>query len=195
MEPIAPLPQPKQIKSPEHMPASHSLQTLQLLPHIHWDSGIRSNWVIGEAGGRKQLNLFRKEIIQDYDDSRNIPSISGTSRMSPYLHFGEISVRRIWSDVQRDIKESDKGTAQNQRVYLRELAWREFAHYTLIASPESANVSWKPEFEKLPTVDDERAFAAWKKGETGFPLVDAGMRELWTTGWMHNRVRMIVGFS
>ena len=193
VEPIAPLPIPKRLKSPEHIPASLSLESLELLPHVHWDSGIRSSWSIGEAGGREQLNLFRREIVQDYDHSRNIPSRPGTSKMSPYLHFGEISVRRVWSDVQHDIKTSDKAAVQNQRVYLRELAWREFAYYTLIASPESAKTSWKPDFEKLPTIEDEDAFAAWKKGETGFPLVDAGMRELWTTGWMHNRVRMIVG--
>lgn len=194
LSPIEPLPQPKRIDWVESMPKSMSVEELKLLPTIHWDTGIRKAWDMGETGGRKQLKQFMADIVHGYDKSRNLPAEPGTSRLSPYLHFGEISVRRAWYELKDQLaQETGSSAAQNIRVYLRELGWREFAYHTLIASPESPDLSWRREFENLPTVDDNVLLKAWQKGLTGYPIVDAGMRELWETGWMHNRVRMIVG--
>jgi deoxyribodipyrimidine photo-lyase len=115
----------------------------------------------------------------DYDASRDTPGTAGTSRLSPHLHFGEIAPGQIW----RAAPASD--------AYLRQIIWREFAHHLLFHFPETTDRPLRAEFAKFPWKPDAEMFGAWTRGETGYPLVDAGMRELWHTGWMHNRVRMV----
>jgi deoxyribodipyrimidine photo-lyase len=160
-------------------PQSLPLSGLALEPAIDWASGLRASWEPGEAGAQKQLELFRKEALQEYSAGRDRPGIVGTSRLSPHLHFGEISPGQIW----RAVSGSD--------AYLRQIGWREFAHHLLFHNPESPGRALRHEFDDFPWRPDPKALKAWQRGRTGYPLVDAGMRELWHTGWMHNRVRMV----
>lgn len=148
------------------------LDELGLLPKLDWARGF--DWQPGEAGARKQLAAFSPK---GYLEKRDLPAIAGTSRLSPHLHFGEISPRQAWEAGNED--------------YRRQLIWREFAHHLLYHFPATPDQPLKPQFEKFPWRKDAKGLRAWQRGETGFPIVDAGIRELWTTGWMHNRVRMV----
>jgi len=149
------------------------LDALELLPRVHWAGGFP--WQPGEAGARRQLRRFRPA---EYRANRDRPAVAGTSRLSPYLHFGEISPRQVWHAV------ADED-------YRWQLFWREFAYHLLYHFPHTAEQPLRPEFEKFPWRQDAAALRAWHQGRTGFPIVDAGLRELWATGWMHNRVRLI----
>jgi deoxyribodipyrimidine photo-lyase len=174
--------------------ASEQLASLGLEPKIDWAGGIRKAWTPGEAGARKELKRFLGEFAADYGTLRNRPDMRGTSRMSPYLHFGEIGPRRIWRET-LDAGPEGQGEKAYRRgawTYLREIAWREFGHNLLYHFPSTPVAPLRQEFTKYPWNDDADALRRWRRGETGYPIVDAGMRELWTTGWMHNRVRMIV---
>jgi deoxyribodipyrimidine photo-lyase len=179
-----------------HILKPHSLKIseLELEPKIHWDKGIKRAWTPGEKGALKRLDEFLDDIVAQYKDSRNIPSIDGVSRMSPYLHFGEISPRTVWAEVKKKLKSmrSEPGK-ESAATYLRELGWREFAHYLLHHFPQTSEHPLYENFASFPYLKDPEGLRAWHKGLTGYPLVDAGMRELWATGWMHNRVRMVVG--
>lgn len=182
--------QPLPLITPDSMPsvkkilASDHLSTLDLLPRIHWDDGLRSHWQVGEAGAHARLQRFIDEAAADYGTERNRPDKSGTSCMGPYLHFGEISPRQIVTALQ-DQQISAEG-------YVRELGWREFSYHLLYHFPHTTNAPLDTRFEKFPWDNNAAALKAWQRGLTGIPLVDAGMRELWHTGWMHNRVRMVV---
>ncbi len=128
-----------------------------------------------------------------YPDDRDRPDREGTSRLSPYLHLGCVSARQAWHAVQsRAGADSAPGTARGAEAFLRQLAWREFAHHLLFHFPATVHASLREEFTAFPWRDDSVALAAWQEGRTGYPLLDAGMRQLWKTGWMHNRVRMVV---
>ncbi len=162
------------------------LDSLDLMPHHPWAKNMMAHWKPGENGAHEALDLFRKASLDSYPKGRDYPADDGSSRLSPHLHFGEISVREAWHVIGRT---QSPGTAG----YLRELAWREFAIHLLFHFPHTANQPLNPLFKKMPWKKNKRAFDAWKKGLTGYPIVDAGMRELWATGFMHNRVRMIVG--
>jgi deoxyribodipyrimidine photo-lyase len=153
--------------------ASSKLDELGLLPKVDWAKDF--DWQPGEAGARKQLKKFEPT---GYAQERDLPAVVGTSRLSPHLHFGEISPRQVWA-------------AATAEPYRRQLIWREFAHHLLYHFPHTPERPLRPEFERFPWSKNRRALEEWKRGRTGFPLVDAGMRELWTTGWMHNRVRMV----
>ncbi|MEZ5391482.1 MAG: FAD-binding domain-containing protein [Bryobacterales bacterium] len=170
------------------------LASLGLEPEVDWAGGMRKAWTPGEAGARAELKRFLNEAAADYSDQRNLPAIRGTSRMSPYLHFGEISPRRIWQETLAagPEGEGEKAFRRGAWSYLREVAWREFAYHLLYHFPSTPLAPLRPEFAKYPWAGDEEALRRWRRGKTGYPIVDAGMRELWTTGWMHNRVRMIV---
>lgn len=151
-----------------------------------WASGFRQAWVPGEAGARQRLETFASSAVATYGGQRDFPAEEGTSRLSPHLRFGEISPRRVWAMLTA----LQGGDASS---FLREVAWREFNHHLLFQAPEMAEQPLRPEFASFPWQEDAEALRRWQKGATGFPIVDAGLRELWVTGWMHNRVRMIVG--
>jgi len=187
------LPQEKPLKAPvqalgkkiESLP----LEELGLLPRIHWDAGIAKAWEPGAPHAKKSFDAFLKENILQYHELRNRPDLPGVSRMSPHLHFGEVSPRMLW----RAILEKYSGEEEGVACYLRELGWREFAYHLVYHFPKTVDRPLREEFAAFPWREDVKRLKAWQKGMTGYPIVDAGMRELWTTGWMHNRVRMIVG--
>ena len=174
---------PPHIPPPAEMPASVDLDELQLLPRIDWAAGFREAWQPGEAGAAAHLKRFLKQALAQYPDGRDHPAAPGTSRLSPHLHFGEISARQIWHAAAR---------RQDAEPFLRQIIWREFAHHLLAAFPHTAEEPLRPEFQRFPWRIDAPHLQAWTRGLTGYPMVDAGMRELWHTGWMHNRVRMVV---
>ena len=191
--PEQPMNAPAHIPSPSRWPASDTLDQWQLEPTIPWTKGIESNWNPGEVGAQKALARFLDEAISEYPEERNRPDHWGTSRLSPYLHFGEISVRSVWQAVHERIAKSSKsGSFRGADVFLSEVGWREFAHHLLFHFPKTTDEPLRAEFSRFPWEKNAKGFKAWTKGETGYPIVDAGMRELWSTGWMHNRVRMIV---
>jgi deoxyribodipyrimidine photo-lyase len=171
-----------------------SLDDLSLLPDRPWGDTMLKSWEVGEAAADARLTEFlEKAGAQDYKDVRDFPATSGTSRLSPHLHFGEISPRQIIYRTLQEIplSELDKGT----ETFLKEVVWREFAYYVLYHFPETQQQAMYPQFNNFPwRTGDEvtEHLAAWQQGRTGYPIIDAGMRELWATGWMHNRVRMIV---
>ncbi len=204
-EPAGPQPAPQAWNSPAHWPAGDELAALQLLPRIDWAAGMRAAWQPGEAGARVRLAQFVERSAEDYAAQRDRPDRAGVSRLSPHLHWGEISPRRVWHAVRAAAAggraapqiaaprpHEPPSAARSVEVFLRELGWREFAHHVLFHFPETTDKPLRAEFESFPWRRSAAALRAWQRGRTGYPLVDAGMRELWTTGWMHNRVRMVV---
>lgn len=172
------------------------LDELGLLPKIPWDAGFSRMWTPGEAGAQARLKRFLKDgAVHGYDDERNLPDRDGTSRLSPYLHFGEIGPRQIAAAVAALGKDSGLDPASNgARVFMSEVGWREFAHHLLYHFEHTPERPLREEFDGFPWAEDADGakLRAWQRGRTGYPIVDAGMRQLWTTGWMHNRVRMVV---
>lgn len=187
--PSPPGPAPQALPSPDSITpeAGAAIQELRLLPRPRWDAGLAANWTPGETSARKQLERFLADALDEYHQTRDTPAQPGTSRLSPHLHFGEISPREVWVRVQ------NAPPSQGMRSFARQLGWREFSRSILRNHPEAPVRPLRPEFEGFPWRTAPEALAAWQQGQTGYPIVDAGMRELWQTGWMHNRVRMIVG--
>lgn len=181
--PESPLPVPRTYHSPRRWPESESLHSLGLLPKIKWYETMGAAWKPGEAGAQKNLRSFLANALNDYGRARNIPALKGTSRLSPHLHFGELSPRQIWHAL---------GARGRNSTFLSEILWREFAYHLLYHFPDTPAKPLHTEFEKFPWRRNAKLLRAWQRGSTGIPLVDAGMRELWATGWMHNRVRMVV---
>jgi deoxyribodipyrimidine photo-lyase len=169
------------------------LEALELLPAIGWDQQFHSHWQPGEAGADRQLQAFLDAAIRDYANDRDRPALSGTSRLSPHLHFGEITAQQVWERTQAwTAGDSAAGTVAAAEAFLRQIAWRDFAHHLLFHFPHSSDAPLDARYQAFPWRGDYAAeLTAWQKGRTGIPIVDAGMRELWATGWMHNRVRMI----
>ena len=163
------------------------IDALGLLPKINWDSGLESHWMVGEKGAHHRLKAFIAEGLPHYEDGRDLPAKPHVSRLSPHLHFGEISPNQIWHAVQSvsDNKYVDK--------FCSEMGWREFSYSLLYYNPDLPRENLQSKFDRFPWAENEEYLNAWQKGQTGVPVVDAGMRELWQTGYMHNRVRMIVG--
>ncbi len=190
-DPSQPQPAPSNLAAPERWPKSLALAELELEPRIKWAEGMRVAWQPGEAGAGKMLKAFLANAFGDYTEKRNRPDLRGTSRLSPHLHFGEISPRQIWHGV-RKYAEQGGVTAWRTSHFLTEVGWREFAHHLLHHFPHTPTEPLREDFKRFPWRKDAAFLKAWQKGQTGYPIVDAGMRELWTTGWMHNRVRMIV---
>ena len=192
--PPAPDAAPKPLITAPAWPASLDLSALKLLPDIHWYGGLEDAWQPGEAGAQRRLALFCETLIDDYHQGRDRPDLDGVSQLSPHLHFGELSPRQVWQAV------TDRyGGAPLERrggeAYLREIGWREFAYHVLYHFPDSSEQPVQEKFRNYPWRDGAEAEAllhAWQRGRTGLPLVDAGMRQLWHSGWMHNRVRMVV---
>lgn len=187
--PPAPLPAPKAIPGPARPPASETLESLALEPAIDWAGGIREAWNFGERAAEEALGRFLEEALGRYGKGRDCPAEMATSRMSPYLHFGEIGPRQIWRAANAAIAAT--GDEANGAKFLSEVGWREFSHHLLYHFPETPATALRAPFRSFPWSDDGAALVRWQRGRTGYPLVDAGMRELWHTGWMHNRVRMI----
>ncbi|WP_109124421.1 deoxyribodipyrimidine photo-lyase [Dyella sp. C11] len=170
-----------------------SIDALELRPSIRWDQGMEEAWTPGEEGAHDMLDLFMDDAIGDYARLRDLPARHGTSRLSPYLHFGEISPRQIHRQMLDRVAATDARRRPDIEPYLRELGWREFAHHLLYHFPRTPTANFNEQFNRFPWArKNGKAIEAWQRGRTGIPLVDAGMRELWHTGWMHNRVRMIV---
>lgn len=184
--PPPPLPAPDTLPGTEKYPDSVSLANLNLLPLVDWASGIREAWQPGEAGAHAQLERFIQDALASYGDNRDFPRMESVSRLSPHLRFGEIGPRQIWNAIY------EAGETINSSAYLRQLVWREFSYHLLYHFPHTSSEPLRPEFSKFPWRKDPDALHAWQEGKTGYPLIDAGMRELWRTGWMHNRIRMAV---
>ncbi len=188
-----PLAEPARLDAPQHWPASDSLDSLALMPTIRWDAGLAAEWQPGTAGATARLEQFLESALADYSTARDQPARAGTSRLSPHLHFGEITPRQIWRAVRAHFEHRSQVKAEwRASKYLTEIGWREFAHHLLYHFPHTPLAPLRAEFATFPWAADCAAFGAWQRGRTGVPLVDAGMRELWTTGYMHNRVRMVV---
>jgi len=175
-------------------PTSEPLDQLQLLPTVDWDREFYRHWEPGEAGALRRLRDFSRNDLQQYATSRDYPGTPATSRLSPHLHFGEVAPCRIVSTARGAVSTDNRtGSIASAENLLRELAWRDFAHHVLYHFPDTTVEPMNPRFAKFPwRKPSPRMWRAWCRGQTGYPIVDAGMRELWATGTMHNRVRMIV---
>lgn len=182
------LPKPAAITAPNGWPQSLTLSDLDLLPKSpDWSGGLRAAWQVGEKAAHEAFERFVDTTIDGYDASRDLPSEIGTSRLSPHLHFGEISPVSIYHRVMER-----QYLSLGAEVFLSEVIWREFSYELLDQYPDMPTAPLRGEFEAFPWRDDYADdLQAWQQGRTGYPLIDAGMRELYETGWMHNRVRMI----
>jgi deoxyribodipyrimidine photo-lyase len=192
-EPATPVAAPKKLVPAPKTAAGLAIEALGLLPSIPWAGTMERTWSPGEAGAHKRLDSFLDRALTGYGTERDRPDHVGTSCLSAHLHFGEISPRRVWHAV-RDAAGGKPAAklAGSPEVYLRELGWREFAGHLLFHFPHTADAPLRADYAKFPWANDPVGLRAWQRGRTGFPIVDAGMRQLWATGWMHNRVRMIV---
>lgn len=191
LRPGKPLPEAR-ARSWLSLPGSLPLDDLELRPHIPWDSGFAETWQPGEAGAQELLEIFADDALDHYTDSRNLPARHGTSRLSPHLHFGEITPRQIHDALLENASRREARNRPDLEPYLRELGWREFAHHLLYHFPGTPEANFNARFDGFRWAEElPAAISLWQQGRTGVPLVDAGMRELWHTGWMHNRVRMI----
>jgi deoxyribodipyrimidine photo-lyase len=179
---------PARLPAPVEWPVSLAISDLGLEPKVDWAGGLRETWRPGESAASTRLRDFLGGALQTYASERDRPDHFGTSRLSPHLHFGEVSARQIWHEV-RHVKRTDQAAAE---TYSRQILWREFSYHLLFHFPQTAQEPLRPEFRFFPWRVDAGGLEAWTQGKTGYPLVDAGMRELWRTGWMHNRVRMVV---
>jgi deoxyribodipyrimidine photo-lyase len=187
--------QPPAAAAPEALPPVAGelerlpVEALALRPKIPWDEGLRARWQPGEAGALQRLRAFVDDDLEGYGTLRDRPAEPGTSRLSPHLHFGEIGPRQVLAAVTGSGRSSEE-----TEPFLRELGWREFSHQLLYHFPHTPLEPLNPRFAEFPwrAQDRDALLARWQQGRTGIPIIDAGMRELWETGWMHNRVRMIV---
>jgi deoxyribodipyrimidine photo-lyase len=184
----------KTIPAPAAWPESAAPARLELLPSIPWDAGFARHWEPGEEGAAKRLRAFARDAVKDYAEARDVPGGDGTSLLSAALHFGEASPRQVWAVVEARARafggSPDSGSAG---VFLKEVGWREFAHHLLFHFPRTPETPLREEFARFPWARDPggKKLRAWQRGLTGYPIVDAGMRQLWRSGWMHNRARMI----
>ena len=186
MPPAASIDRPRDIGAPAHWPRSENLADWDLLPTApDWATGFAAEWAPGEQGARERAADF-VENAADYDRRRNLPSEEGSSRLSPHLHFGEVSAAYVWHQL--------AGAGGSVDVFLSEVGWRDYAQNIILQFPDFGGQSARDAFDRLPWRTGAAArsdMTAWQQGRTGYPIVDAGMRQLWATGWMHNRVRMI----
>lgn len=181
---------PGQLPALPNIEGSLEIDALGLQPGLGWDAGFWDAWTPGEAGAHEALEIFIDGALRDYRQARDRPDQVGTSRLSPHLHFGEIAPWRICAALEA---RRSAGNGAEIDGYVRELGWREFAYHLLHHFPETVSCNLNPRFDAFPWAKpDAECLLAWQRGNTGIPIIDAGMRELWHTGYMHNRVRMIV---
>ena len=190
--PRKPLPVPAKLSVQTPLGDSLAQSDLQLLPTIAWDTAMAARWEISESAAQDRLDEFVMHELEDYREGRNFPAKPNVSRLSAYLHFGQISPNTAWH------RASDASALINNEssvdTFLSELGWREFSHYLLYHFPQLPRDNLQSKFDNFPWASNTDAdLKAWQQGRTGYPLVDAGMRELYSTGYMHNRVRMVVG--
>ncbi len=185
--PRNPLPQPSDLALAAIAQGTTRIDALGLTPRIPWDKSLRPHWTIGTAGAWQRLQSFLDNGLHDYQDGRQFPAQNAISRLSPHLHFGEISPHQVWERVRALPHDG------NVDHFCSELGWREFSYNLLYFNPTLPERNLQSRFDRFPWIDDQAALQGWQQGQTGIPIVDAGMRELWQTGFMHNRVRMIVG--
>jgi deoxyribodipyrimidine photo-lyase len=184
IDPPAPEGAPRTLKAPKNWPVSLPLDALALKPKTRWYARMATTWRPGEEGAITQLKKFVSARLPRYQKDRDLPAVAGTSGLSPHLHFGEIGPRQVWHVLKGD---------RQRAPFLRQLIWREFAYHLLHHFPHTPTEPLREEFAHFPWRRPLQGLASWQRGETGIPMVDAGMRELWATGVMHNRVRMIAG--
>ena len=177
------LPAPARIRSAPGV-GGDAVDSLKLLPQSGWDADFYRHWRPGEADARRRLARFIDTALDGYDTRRDLPAVAGTSGLSPHLRFGEISPAMALAHTRRR-----HGPSVDR--FIAELGWREFAAYTLYHAPRTVDMAMDPRFNDFPWRRDEAGFTRWRQGRTGFPIIDAGMRQLWRCGWMHNRVRML----
>ena len=170
---------------------SESIENLDLIPEIDWYRDFEPEWSPGEEGADQCLEEFLESGLLNYKEGRNFPSKKFVSRLSPHLHFGEISPNEVW--YRAKTKETEEGIEKSLAHFHSELGWREFSSYLLYHFPDLPKVNFQKKFDIFPWRQDETLLKLWQSGNTGYPIVDAGMRELWKTGYMHNRLRMVVG--
>jgi deoxyribodipyrimidine photo-lyase len=184
LDPPRVLPAPAKLRSPKRWPSSVALDALRLLPKIKWYATMEKTWIPGEAGAHARLDRFLGQGLANYSHARERPGERGTSGLSPHLHFGEIGPRQVWHAL---------GAKGRSSTFLQEVIWREFAYHLLYHFPKTTTQPLRPEFKHFPWRRNARFLRAWQSGRTGVPMIDAGMRELWATGVMHNRIRMVAG--
>ena len=192
-DPSAPAGKPKRTSAagPPTAPKPVALDSLGLLPtKPDWSGGLRATWTPGEAGARKQLSQFIANRLSAYAAGRDRPDLGATSGLSPHLRFGEIGPRQVWHAVARAAEDGSAPHGDAEK-FLSELGWREFYYHLLFHHPDLATANFDTRFDAFPWLKNAKALHAWQRGRTGYPIVDAGLRELWHTGAMHNRVRMI----
>ena len=178
----------RKLKVPDSWPQTEALSRFDLMPKKRWYKKMESKWDISEAGAHSRLNSFLKNAVDDYDTARDRPDYQGTSSLSPYLSWGLIGPRQVMAALQERCNLRESGP----QVYSKEIYWREFAYNVLYHFPDTPDVPLNTDYKDFPWENDQTILKRWQKGQTGYPIVDAGMRQLWETGWMHNRVRMIV---
>jgi deoxyribodipyrimidine photo-lyase len=190
-DPPTPLPAPKSLRPAEGV-ASDTIDSLGLEPHHpDWAGGLRESWTPGEKAAQARLKAFLNGGVKGYAGERDRPDRDGTSQLSPHLRFGEVSPRQVWHAA-RFAAAEDGGLSGDIEKFLSELGWREFCRHLLFDVPDLANQNLQTSFDAFPWKRDDKALSAWQRGLTGYPIVDAGMRQLWHSGVMHNRVRMVV---
>ncbi len=194
-EPSRPLPVPGHMVTPVAVPPGEALSDWAFLPRRpDWSGGLEATWVPGETGAHEQLRNFLEERLAEYRFMRDRPDLDQTSRLSPHLSWGEISPRQIWHAVRHSQVEAASSQFNGHgEAFLRQLGWREFCRNMAYSYADLPTVPLNRRFDVFPWIDNAVALRAWQQGRTGYPIVDAGMRQLWEVGWMHNRVRMIVG--
>lgn len=187
----APAPRVKNLRRFSGEIASDALETWRLLPSSpNWALHFDAEWTPGEAGALRALDLFIEGQLSEYPEGRDQLGVAGTSRLSPHLHFGEISPVQVRASIEAAAAH-DPTLGRGSEKYLAEIGWREFSANLLFHWPTLPESNWKDSFDAFPWRDDQSSFEAWTRGQTGYPVVDAAMRELWATGYMHNRARMI----
>ncbi len=191
--PRTPLPAPRHWPTAARAPQGLGLEDLALEPRIAWAGGIAARWPAGEQAAHVALDEFIDERMRDYSRDRDRPALLGTAGLSPYLCVGAISAHSCWRAAQdAALRDRDAGSLSASAAWTRQLLWREFAYHLLHHYPHTPTTPFRTEWNAFPWLHDDAALRRWQRGETGIPLVDAGMRELWHTGYMHNRVRMLV---
>ena len=189
--PAFPLMAPSRLRRPESAPPGEALADWSLSPaKPDWASGLRETWRPGEASAQARLERFAHDDLARYGEERDRPDRPSTSRLSPHLHFGEMSPRHVWHSVMMRLEAEPSLTVAGS-AYLRQLGWREFCAHLLTLHPDMADPPLQKRFAAFRWNGDDALLRAWQRGRTGYPIVDAGMRQLWHSGWMHNRVRLI----